>query len=83
VEVVEHLCEGAFEAVMAGDTATHDQIVGGAVRDMQGVDAILFAQASMARALDSLTAAEIPAPVFTSPELGVQRARDVLSGEAA
>ena len=26
IEVVEHLCEGAFEAVMAGETATHDRI---------------------------------------------------------
>jgi Asp/Glu/hydantoin racemase len=84
VEVVEHLCEGAFEAVMAGDTETHDRIVGGAVRDaMKGVDAIVFAQASMARALESLTADEIPAPVFTSPELGVERARDVLASLAA
>lgn len=80
IEVVEHLCEGAFEAVMAGDTETHDRIVGGAVKEaMKGVDAIVFAQASMARALDSLTADEIPAPVFTSPELGVERARDVLA----
>lgn len=28
IELVEHLCEGAFDAVMAGDGATHDRIVG-------------------------------------------------------
>jgi len=84
VEVVEHLCEGAFEAVMAGDTATHDRVVGTAIREtMKGVDAILLAQASMARVLDSLRPEEIPAPVFTSPELGVERARDVLERLAA
>ena len=82
VEVVEHLCEGAYEAMMSGDTATHDRIIAGAVRKaMRSVEAIVFAQASMARAMDSLTADEIPAPVFTSPELGVQRARDVLAGK--
>jgi Asp/Glu/hydantoin racemase len=80
IELIEHLCEGAFEAVMSGDVDTHDRIVGGAVREaMKGMDAIVFAQASMARALDSLSAEEIPAPVFTSPELGVERARDVLA----
>lgn len=84
VEVVEHLCGGAYEAMMSGDTETHDRIVGRAVREaMRGVDAIVFAQASMARAMDCLTADEIPAPVFTSPELGVQRARDVLAGKVA
>jgi len=84
IEMVEHLCEGAFEAVMAGDTATHDRVVGTAIREtMKGVDAILLAQASMARVLDSLRPEEIPAPVFTSPELGVERARDVLERLAA
>ena len=27
VEVVESLCEGAFEAVLAGDAATHDRLL--------------------------------------------------------
>ena len=42
--------------------------------------AILFAQASMARALAALPDGAVSAPVFTSPELGVERARDVLAG---
>jgi Asp/Glu/hydantoin racemase len=80
VEIVEHLCEGAFEAVMAGDGAAHDRIVGEALTQaMQGMDAIVLAQASMARVLATLPDGAVPAPVFSSPELGVQRARDVLA----
>jgi Asp/Glu/hydantoin racemase len=84
VEVVEHLCEGAFAAVMAGDGATHDRIVGDAILNaMQGVDAIVLAQASMARVVDALPPEKVPAPVFSSPELGVQRVREVLAGQVA
>ncbi|WP_076069592.1 aspartate/glutamate racemase family protein [Sphingomonas montana] len=83
IEIVEHLCEGAFEAVMAGDGATHDRIVAhGLTEAMKGVDAIVLAQASMARVLATLPAGALPAPVFSSPELGVARARDVLAGLA-
>lgn len=81
VEIVEHLCEGAFDAVMAGDGATHDRIVGTALTDaMRGVDAIVLAQASMARVLQTLPEGAVAAPVFSSPELGVARAAEVLSG---
>lgn len=82
-EIVEHLCEGAFEAVMSGDGATHDRIVGTALTEaMKGVDAIVLAQASMARVLATLPDGAVPAPVFSSPELGVQRAAEVLKGLA-
>jgi len=81
VEIVEQLCEGAFEAVMAGDGATHDRIVGdGLAKGLRGVDAIVLAQASMARVLDTLPENALSAPVFSSPRLGVERARDVLDG---
>jgi Asp/Glu/hydantoin racemase len=84
IEIVEHLCQGAFEAVMAGDGATHDRIVGDAITNaMQGVDSIVLAQASMARVVSALPPEAIPAPVFSSPELGVERARDVLKGLGA
>jgi Asp/Glu/hydantoin racemase len=83
VEIVEHLCEGAFEAVMAGNGAEHDRIVGSALTEaMQGVDAIVLAQASMARVLATLPDGAVPAPVFSSPELGMSRAADVLRGLA-
>ena len=78
IQIVEQLCEGAFEAVMAGDGATHDRIVGQGLINLRGVDAIVLAQASMARVIDALPDDALPAPVYTSPELGVARARDVL-----
>jgi Asp/Glu/hydantoin racemase len=80
IELVEHLCEGAFEAVMAGDGATHDRIVGeGLTVGLKGVDAIVLAQASMARVVASLPAGAVSAPVFASPELGMEQARDILA----
>jgi Asp/Glu/hydantoin racemase len=80
IEIVEQLCEGAFEAVMAGDGATHDRIVGdGLTKGLRGVDAIVLAQASMARVLETLPDNALTVPVFSSPRLGVERARDVLN----
>src|SRR5690348_918789 len=71
VEIVECLCEGAFEAVLAGDTATHDRIVGDALTNrLRGVDVIVLAQASMARVLEVLPSGAVKVPVLASPELG-------------
>lgn len=80
VEIVEHLCEGAFGAVMAGDGATHDRIVGaGLTQGLAGVEVIVLAQASMARVVAGLPAGAVSAPVLSSPELGMKRAREVLA----
>lgn len=80
VEIVEHVCPGAFEAVMAGDGATHDRIVTeGLTEAMKGMDAIVLAQASMARVVATLPEGAVTAPVLASPELGMERARDVLA----
>jgi Asp/Glu/hydantoin racemase len=81
IELVEHLCNGAFDAVMAGDGATHDRIVAeGLTEGMKGVDAIVLAQASMARVVSSLPEGAVASPVYASPELGMMHARDVLTG---
>jgi len=80
VDIVEHVCPGAFEAVMAGDGATHDRIVTEGLTDaMKGMDAIVLAQASMARVVAALPEGAVTAPVLASPELGMERARDVLA----
>lgn len=80
VEIVEHVCPGAFEAVMAGDGATHDRIVAeGLTGAMKGMDAIVLAQASMARVVAALPEGAVTAPVLASPELGMERARDMLA----
>jgi Asp/Glu/hydantoin racemase len=84
VEIIEHLCEGAFEAVMAGDGATHDKIVGeGLINGLADVDVIVLAQASMARVLNTLPEGAVKVPVYSSPELGIERARDVLKSTAS
>jgi Asp/Glu/hydantoin racemase len=81
VEVASHLCEGAFQAVISGDTATHDRAVTEGLKKLAGeVDVIVLAQASMARVVDQLPAGELPVPVLSSPRLAMERARDVLAG---
>ena len=83
VEIVDHLCEGAFDAVMAGDTRTHDEIVSKALmNEMSGMDVVVLAQASMARVLGVMKADALRMPVLSSPELAVQRMAEVLRERA-
>lgn len=84
VSVAPRLCEEAYAALFAGDTATHDRLVGAALRElMTESEVVLLAQASMARALDAVPEVERPVPVLTSPRLAVERLRDVLSARSA
>lgn len=71
--ITSQLAEGAFALLAKGDAAGHDAMVAQALRDLAPqVDAIVLAQASMARVLP-LAAAEIGAlSIFTSPELGIK-----------
>lgn len=79
VTLIECLCEDAFPAILSGDAARHDAIVGKALlEDLQGVDLIVLAQASMARAVASLQPGALRVPVLSSPELAVLRARQAL-----
>jgi aspartate/glutamate racemase len=68
VEVISEVVSGAFEAVMSGDGAKHDALVGQALRSLAGkVDVIVLAQASMARVVDGLRPEERPVPILSSP----------------
>jgi len=81
IEIVDSLCDGAFDAVLTGDTATHDRILSDALRlDMKGVDVVILAQASMARVVQALPEGTLSMPVLSSPELAVMQARDVMAG---
>jgi len=81
IEIVESLSHGAFDAVLAGDTETHDRILGESlVRDMRDVDLVVLAQASMARVVKQMPEGAVKAPVLSSPELAVQRAKEILAG---
>jgi Asp/Glu/hydantoin racemase len=77
------LCEGAFEAVLAGDTATHDGIVSKALTKLAAqVELVVLAQASMARVLQAMPEGAVTVPVLSSPELAVLRTRDLLQSSA-
>jgi Asp/Glu/hydantoin racemase len=80
VEVRDRLCDGAFEALREGDTAHHDELVRELLRELIGwADVIVLAQASMARVVDSLSEDERRTPILSSPRLGMERIRDILS----
>ena len=68
IELTSKICDGAFEALMSGDAATHDKIVGDALRQLsKEVDVILLAQASMARVVDTLSDEDKIVPILASP----------------
>ena len=84
VEVVSHVCDGAFEALQAGDRDRHDELVREGVRSLAAeADVIVLAQASMARVVDGLPDEERTVPSLSSPRLGVTRAAELLSSTAA
>jgi Asp/Glu/hydantoin racemase len=68
IELTSKVCEGAFDALMSGDAATHDTIVADALRELsKQVDVILLAQASMARVVDTLSNEDKIVPIVASP----------------
>lgn len=79
IELVAKLCDGAFEALMSGDTETHDKIVTAALRELSAqVDVILLAQASMARVVDGLDEADKTVPIVASPPNAIKFIATVL-----
>ena len=79
IEITSRLCEGAFEALMSGDAATHDAKVAAALKELsQQVDVIVLAQASMARVVDTLAAEDKRVPILASPGLAVDYLATVL-----
>lgn len=79
IEVTSKLCEGAFEALMSGDAATHDAKVAVALRELsREVDVIVLAQASMARVVETLASADKRVPILASPGIAVDYLATVL-----
>ena len=77
--IVEKLCEGAFDAVKAGDAETHDRIVSEGLAELaEQCDVIVLAQASMARVADALPPERRTKPILSSPASGVDSARKAL-----
>jgi Asp/Glu/hydantoin racemase len=72
IALTSRLCEGAFDALMSGDAAKHDALVAAALKELsQQVEVIVLAQASMARVVDGLSAADKRVPILASPGLAV------------
>lgn len=83
VQIVPALFEGAFDAVLAGDTEKHDSIVAqGLIGLRKRSEVVVLAQASMARVVGQLHL-NGGSPILSSPELGVRRMRDVLQAASA
>lgn len=79
IQLTSRLCAGAFEALMAGDAARHDALVASALRELiPQVDVILLAQASMARVVEGMPAAECRVPILASPALAVDHLATIL-----
>jgi len=79
IELTSKLCEGAFEALMRGDSATHDAKVAAALRELsQQVDVIVLAQASMARVVDALAPTDKRVPILASPAIAVEYLATIL-----
>jgi Asp/Glu/hydantoin racemase len=80
IALTARLCEGAFEALMSGDTARHDTMVADALRELSNeVDVILLAQASMARVVDNLAEADRRVPILASPPQAVKHLASILA----
>ena len=79
IVLVSKLCEGAFDALMSGDAATHDKEVGDALRQLSNeVDVIVLAQASMARVVDTLSEVDKKVPILASPPIAIQHLATIL-----
>lgn len=79
IELQAVLCEGAFDALMSGDGAKHDEMVGKALRELSAkVDVIVLAQASMARVADALAPEDKKVPILASPGIAVKHIASVL-----
>jgi Asp/Glu/hydantoin racemase len=79
INLTSKLCEGAFEALMSGDTATHDAKVASALRELsKQVEVIVLAQASMARVVETLPPEDKRVPILASPAIAVDHLATVL-----
>jgi Asp/Glu/hydantoin racemase len=79
VEFTPLLIEGAYQKLMAGDRDGHDNLLVEKLGELaRTVDVIVLAQASMARVLPRLSAAD-QVKVLVSPRLAMERVQNVLA----
>lgn len=79
IELTSKLCEGAFDALMSGNAAKHDEMVAKALKELSTqVDVIVLAQASMARVVDTLDEADRRVPILASPPQAIKHLASIL-----
>ena len=79
VEITPLLIEGAYQKLMAGDRDGHDNLLVEKLQDLAStVDIIVLAQASMARVLPRLSAADQD-KILVSPRLAMERVKNVVT----
>jgi Asp/Glu/hydantoin racemase len=79
VEVAAYLCDGAFDALAAGDRERHDELVRARLREaVSAADVVVLAQASMARVAEGLGTGTQAVPILSSPRLGMRRVAQLL-----
>nr|WP_326184585.1 aspartate/glutamate racemase family protein [uncultured Oscillibacter sp.] len=79
VEIIPYLVDGALNVLMREGNEKHNDLVMDTVKKCAAeCDVVVLAQGSMTVLLPRLEGME--KPVFTSPELGVRKAREVLFG---
>jgi Asp/Glu/hydantoin racemase len=80
IELTARLCDGAFESLMGGDAARHDELVLAALHELQSqVDVIALAQASMARVANLLADDERRVHILASPPLAIDHLQRVFA----
>jgi aspartate/glutamate racemase len=84
VELVIQMVEGAYDALFAGDLATHDRLLLDGIRELaaKGVDSIVLAQVSMARVREAARD-EVSVPVFSSLDTSLTAIRELLTEPTA
>ena len=79
IEIELILVENALSALSNGDGQTHDRLVRQAVLELsQRVDVVVLAQASMARVLSTISKAERPTLILSSPHLALAKVKQLL-----
>lgn len=79
VKVTPVLIENAYQKLMAGDREGHDNLLVEKLQELaRTVDVIVLAQASMARVLPRLSAADRD-KILVSPRLAMERVKNVIA----
>ena len=77
VTLTRHMVDGAFDAMAAGDGATHDALVAETAKTITDAVVIVLAQFTLARAVPAV-AAVTDIPVLNSPGAAVAKMRVLL-----